>query len=93
MILREIVGRRVVAKRVLARGQRLDAGQNLDQGRFPRAIHTHQSHTVAALDREIHALEHQLRAVTLGHIVKLGHHAAAGFGLREMEVNRMLFSR
>ena len=82
-----------MAQRILAGGQRLRAGQNLDQRRFAGAVHAHQRDAVAALDDEIHIREHAVIAVALGDLLELGHDAAAGLGLRETEVDGLLFGR
>ena len=52
LILREVIGVHVVAEAVFARGERLGAGQQLDQRRFAGAVHADQGDAVAALDDE-----------------------------------------
>ncbi len=78
-------------RRYSPRGERLDAGQQLDQRRLPRPVDAHQRDAVAALDDEIHAAEDEFVAIALRHVLKLGHDAAARLGLRKREVNGLLF--
>ena len=52
LVLGEVVGLRVVPQDVLARGDGLLPGEDLDQRGFARAVHAHQRDAVAALDHE-----------------------------------------
>src|ERR1051326_1998812 len=82
-----------MAERIDARSQRLGAGEDSDEGRLAGAVHAHQRHTVAALDKEIDPREYPVIAVTLGDPVTLSHDSSAGLGLREFEVDGVLFGR
>ena len=93
LILREIIGHRVVSQRVIAGGQRLGPRQQLDQGGFARAVHAHQRDPVAALDNETRAAENVLRAVALRDVLELRHDPPARLRLREREMNRLLVRR
>ena len=63
LVLGEIIGLRVVAQGVLAGADRLGPGQDLDHGRFARAVDAHQRHAVAALDVKVDAGEDGVIAV------------------------------
>ena len=53
LILREVVRLNVVAEPIFAVGERLGAGQQFDQRRFPCPVDADQRDAVAALDHEI----------------------------------------
>ena len=74
-------------------GQRFGLRQQLDQRGFPGAVYSHQRNAVAALDHEIDVAKYFLLAIGLRHPDELGHDPARGLGLREGEVNRLLFLR
>ncbi len=93
LILREVIGLGVVAQGEFARGQRLGAGQQLDQRRFAGAVDAHQRHAVAALDDEIDAGKDLVIAVALGDVLEFGHDAPARLRLRKAEVDGLLFRR
>ena len=62
LVLREIIRLDVVPQLQRALGERLDAGQQLDQRRFACAVHTHQRDAIAALDGEVHVAKNFLLA-------------------------------
>ena len=80
-----------MAQAIFAGAERLTARQQLDQRRLPRAVDAHQRDAVAALDDKIDAAENELLAVALGYVLKLGHDAPAGLGLRKRKMNGLLF--
>ena len=54
LVLREVIGLRRCGPSVYSPvGQRLGAGQQLDQRRLAGAVHAHQRDAVAALDHEV----------------------------------------
>ena len=93
LILREIIGLDVVAEDVFAGGHRLFAREKLDQRGFARAVDADQRDAVAALDVESRAGENVLRAVAFRNVPEFGDDAAAGFGLREAEVDGLFVGR
>ena len=93
LILREIVGRHVVAEHVFARRDRLLARQELDQRRLPRPVDADQRDAVAALDVERRAGEHVFLAVALRHVAELGHNPSAGLRLRETKMDGLFIRR
>src|SRR5207245_11455149 len=62
LVLREIIGLRIVPQSVLPGGDWLGSGQNLDESGFAGAVYAHQRYPVAALDEEIGVAENQVVA-------------------------------
>ena len=93
LVLREVIHFHVVAQAAFTCGRLFRARQQLDQCRFPGAVHPNQAHAIGAIDDEAHAREHLLRAIALGHASKLRHHAAARPGLGKREMNGVLLGR
>src|ERR1700722_6808600 len=76
-----------------ARGRRFVAGEQFDQRRLARTVHTHQRHTITALDGEADVVENLLWPVALREAFRLDHHASRGRRLRKLEVDDRLFFR
>ena len=83
-----VVGLRHVLPQLDATGRgHLMAIDELHEGRLAGAVGAHQRHVVASVQREAHALVHEVVAIGLCHVVDLHDHIARARRLREAEVH------
>ena len=91
LVLRKVVGEDVVAEADAAGGERFELRQHADHRGLARAVGADQRDAVAALDGEAHVVEYVFFTIVLGEVLDLDDGAAAGWRLREAEVDGGFF--